>query len=212
MEHGQGKFRVIVGDDHEALRAGLVGTLGDAEDMEVVGQAGSGEQTLALIERRRPHVALVDLHMEGMSGIDVCRAATEKELEVAICLYTADRNPATALAAMEAGARGYLLKAGPLSDVPRAVRAVARQETFIDPTLAMDLMAERQRTPENILSARETEVLQLLAQGVTTAEAAKALYLSPATVRSYIESAMQKLSSRNRTQAVADALREGFIG
>lgn len=207
---GTNMIRCIVADDQEALRAGLVGVLQAEDGIEVIGQATNGDATLALIERRRPDVAVMDLTMPGRDTLDVVRHLAERQPHVAVLVYTGDRSADTVRAAFEAGARGFALKCGPLSDVIRAVEAVADGKTYVDPTMATALM-ERQADGRYRLSPREKEVLQLLGNGLTTRTAAEELFLSPATVRSYIETAMQKLEVRSRTHAVAAALRGGLI-
>ena len=205
----QFSIRCVVVDDHEALRAGLAACLDDAEGIEVIGQAASGDDAVNLIGRRRPDVAILDPGLPDVDGIEVCARLRARGLGVRVLVYTASRDVATLSAALEAGAAGYLLKSGPVADVVRAVRLLARGETYIESTLVTALLAAAD-TP-SALSPRETEVLQLLADGLTTEKVAESLFLSPATVRSYTETAMHKLESRNRTHAVAAAIRGGLI-
>lgn len=204
-------IRCLVADDHEALRAGLVGTLRDHEGIEVVGQADNGDAALALIERRRPDVAVIDLDMPGRDSLEIVRELRAAASDVAVLLYTADSRPGTVRAGLEAGAQGFALKAGPLRDVVRAVEAVASGQTYVDPTMVTALMESQTEAARSRLSPRETEVLQLLGNGLRTQAVAEQLFLSPATVRSYIETAMQKLETRSRTHAVAAAMRDGLI-
>ena len=205
---GQKKVRCVVCDDHAALRMGLVAALEAADDIEIVGQAADGSAAIEMISRRRPDVAVVDLHMPGPDGIAVTRAISAK---TAAIVYTADENPALADAALEAGALGYVLKRGSLEELTRAVRTVAGGKLFVDPTLVGALLDHRAGGRPSPLTQREAEILQLLANGLSTQAAASQLFLAPATVRSYIENAMQKLDTHSRTAAVATAMRGGLI-
>lgn len=209
MQAGTQLIRCVVGDDHEVLRLGLVRALGAPDDIEVVGQAGDGDAARALIERRRPDVAVLDLHMPRLGTLELCAELAGSGTRVLV--YTGDADPAALDGALDAGAAGYVVKTGPLSELVRAVRVVAAGSTYVEATLASELLARRAQAAPSVLSGREGEVLQRLADGMTTEQTAQDLFLSPGTVRSYAETAMQKLASRNRTHAVATALREGLI-
>jgi two-component system nitrate/nitrite response regulator NarL len=211
MEQTGPVVRCVVVDDHEALRHGLVHVLSETEGIEVIGEADRGDTGLAMIERRRPDVAILDHHIPGLGGIELCRELTERKVPVASVIYTADADAALLQSGLEAGARGFLLKAGPVEELVRALRVVHEGRTYVESTLVTDLLLHRDAAARDVLSARETQVLRLLADGQTTDAAAQSLFLSPATVRSYVESAMQKLASRNRTHAVAAAIRAGYI-
>lgn len=201
----------LVGDDHAALRKGLVSLLEAERDISVVGQAEDGPAALALAERRCPDITIVDLRMPGMDGVEFCREVASSQLDTSVVIYTAFDELEALDMALEAGASGYVLKSGPPHEVVRAVRSVHEGHTYIDPSLAGSLLERRVHQQGSVLSAREREVLQLLADGHTTEAAGRQLYLSPATVRSYAENAMHKLEARNRVQAVANALRLGLI-
>ena len=200
--------RCVVCDDHAALRLGLVAALDAADDIEVVGQAADGDAAIALIARRQPDVAVVDLHMPGPDGIAVTGAVRES---TRVIVYTADENPAVAHAALEAGADGYLLKRGPVDEIIRAVLTVADGRRFVDPTLVSALLGHHAADGASPLTQREAQVLQLLADGLSTEATAARLFLAPATVRSYVENAMQKLDTHSRAAAVATAMRGGLI-
>jgi DNA-binding NarL/FixJ family response regulator len=202
--------RCLVADDHPAIRAALVAVLGAEEDIEVVGTAEDGDQAIALTERRRPDVVVIDLRMPGKDGVEYCREVAGPD-SPAVVLYTGFQDADLLDAALNAGARGFVLKRGPMSDVVRAVRAVASGHPYVDPELTAALLERRSEIEGAALSARETEVLQLLANGLTTKAAAAELFLSPTTVRSYAESGMEKLEAGNRTHAVAEALRRHLI-
>jgi len=207
----QATITCLVGDDHEALRRGLVTLLDAEQDIRVVGQAGSGPEALALAERRRPDVTIVDLRMPDMDGVEFCREVFDRELATTIVIYTAFDELEALDTALGAGAMGYVLKSAPPNELIRAVRMVHGGHRYIDPTLAGGLLERRHATAASILSGRETEVLQLLADGLTTDAVGRQLYLSPTTVRSYAENAMHKLEASNRVEAVAKALRLGLV-
>ena len=208
---GKANVRCVVADDHEALRLGLARSLEASGEIEVVGEADNGSAALAIIERRGPDVAVIAHSLAGMGGIDITSDLTARGSKVGVVLYTAEDDPAVVQAALAAGVLGYVLKRSPVSEVTRAVRLVARGETYVDPTVVGALLEHRTQKLKPLLSQREVEVLQLLSDGRTTSSAASELFLSPATVRSYIESAMHKLGSRSRTHAVASALRNRII-
>jgi two-component system, NarL family, response regulator DesR len=199
----------IVGDDHQALRAGLVTLLDAEDDLRVIGQAGDGRELLALAERRRPDVTIVDIGMPSVDGIECCRRLTAHPDGPAVVLYTGNAEPNTLQSALDAGARGFVVKTGPPQDLVRAVRTVHAGLPYVDGRLGASLLAGR--TPATPLSERESQVLQHLAHGLTTERVGKELFLSPATVRSYAENAMHKLGAHNRVHAVAIALRLGLI-
>jgi DNA-binding NarL/FixJ family response regulator len=201
----------LVGDDHAALRKGLVALLEAEQDITVVGQASDGPEALALLERRKPDVTIVDLRMPGMDGVELCRQVADSEFETSIVIYTAFDELEALDMALEAGAQGYVLKSGPPGELVRAVRMVYAGHPYIDPALAGGLLEHRLGGASSLLSSRETEVLQLLADGLTTEAVGRQLYLSPTTVRSYAENAMRKLEARNRVHAVGNALRLGLI-
>jgi two-component system response regulator DevR len=203
-------IQCIVGDDHEMLRRGLVGMLDAEEDIRVVGQGATAGNVLRLAGQRSPDVVVVDVRLPDGTGIELCRALAEEHPSVAVLLYTGYEDPDLLESALEAGARGYLLKTGPPQGVVHAVRMVHQGHRYIDPALA-PIVLRRSRDREAALTGREREVLQLLSEGNTTADTAKELFLSPATVRSYAEAAMGKLGAANRSHAVAQALRLELI-
>jgi two-component system nitrate/nitrite response regulator NarL len=209
--HQGGRIRCVVGDDHEALRRGVVALLDAEPDMEVVDTAADGHETLSVTARRAPAVTVVDLRMHGLDGIEIAREVARLGLPTKVVIYTAHDDVAALDEALQAGARGFVLKSGPPQDLVRAIRAADSGRTFVDATLAAALLERQAQPARALLSPREAQVLQLLADGHTTDAAAGALFLSSATVRSYVENAIRKLEARNRVQAVAAALRLGLI-
>lgn len=207
MEAEHGPIRCIVADDHPAIVSAVVELL-TAEGIDVVGRARNGDEAIRKIDATQPDVAIVDMRMPRVSGIEIAR---ERGETVPIILYTAHGDKALLVEAVDAGARGYVLKEAPLSDLVRAVEAVARGGTYVDPTLAGSLAdpAATERIPA--LTRRERDVLRLLADGLSNEEVAKRLFISPETVRTHVRKAMRKLDADTRTQAVATALRQQLI-
>ncbi|HET8536276.1 MAG TPA: response regulator transcription factor [Solirubrobacteraceae bacterium] len=198
----------VIGDDHEALRSGLAALLDAEDDLRVVGQARDGRELLELAERRRPDVMVADIGMPTVDGIAFCREITARPDPPAVVLYTGTAETDVLQSALDAGARGFVVKSGPPQDLVRAIRTVHAGLPYVDGMLGAALFNRR---AESLLSGRETEVLQHLANGLTTEGVGKELYLSPATVRSYTEHAMHKLGASNRVHAVTTALRMGLI-
>lgn len=207
----QESITCLVGDDHEALRRGLVTLLEAEQDMSVVGQAGSGPEALALTERRCPDVLIIDLRMPDVDGVEICREVARRELPARVVVYTAFDEIEALELALDAGACGYVLKTAPPQELVRAVRMAHSSQQYVDPVLAGKLLEHRGAGAARVLTTREAEVLQLLADGMTTEAAGRQLFLSPATVRTYTENAMHKLEARNRVEAVAKALRMGLV-
>jgi DNA-binding NarL/FixJ family response regulator len=198
----------VIGDDHEALRSGLAALLDAEDDLRVVGQARDGRELLELAERRRPDVMVADIGMPTVDGIAFCREITARPDPPAVVLYTGTAETDVLQSALDAGARGFVVKSGPPQDLVRAIRTVHAGLPYVDGMLGAALFNRR---AESLLSGRETEVLQHLANGLTTECVGKELYLSPATVRSYTEHAMHKLGASNPVHAVTTALRMGLI-
>jgi two-component system nitrate/nitrite response regulator NarL len=179
--------------------------------IDVIGRASDGEQALAVIETRRPRVALIDIRMPKLGGIEVAKRAQRAAPETAIVIYTGHGDRALLSEALDAGVRGFVVKDAPLSELVRAVQVVAGGGTYVDPVLGATLVqAELDReTPR--LTDRERAVLRLLANGMTNEEIGKELFISPETVRTHVQKAMVKLDAETRTQAVATALRQSLI-
>jgi DNA-binding NarL/FixJ family response regulator len=200
----------LVADDHPALVEAVVTVLTE-NHLEVVGRARDGQEALAKIEARRPQVAVVDLRMPRLSGIELTRKAALSVPETAVLLYTGYGERSLLLEALDAGARGFVLKEAPLPDLVRAVKTVAAGGTYVDPVLAGVLASPQALGQLPALSRRERDVLRLLADGRSNEEIGKELFISPETVRTYVRKAMDKLDADTRTQAVATALRHSLI-
>ena len=202
--------RAVVADDHPAVLRSVCDILIDA-GVDVVGRASNGEEAVAKIEATRPTVAVVDVRMPRMTGIEVAAQISRTTPDTAVILYTAYGDRALLSEALDAGVRGFVLKEAPLQDLTRAVDMVAGGAVYVDPVLAGVLAsAESERLPQ--LTKREREVLRLLADGLTNEEIGKRLFLSPETVRTHVQKAMRRLEADTRTQAVALALRQSLIG
>jgi DNA-binding NarL/FixJ family response regulator len=202
--------RAVVADDHPAVLRSVCDILIDA-GVDVVGRASNGEEAAAKIEATRPTVAVVDVRMPRMTGIEVAAHVSRTTPDTAVILYTAYGDRALLSEALDAGVRGFVLKEAPLQDLTRAVEMVAGGAVYVDPVLAGVLAsAESERLPQ--LTKREREVLRLLADGLTNEEIGKRLFLSPETVRTHVQKAMRRLEADTRTQAVALALRQSLIG
>jgi DNA-binding NarL/FixJ family response regulator len=177
----------------------------------VIAEAADGEEALAKIEARKPDVALVDIRMPRLSGVEVARRAARSSPGTAVILYSGYGDKALLLEALDAGARGFVLKEAPLVDIHRAVETVARGETYVDPVLAGALATAQATSNLRSLTQRERDVLRLLADGHSNEEIGRRLFISPETVRTHVRKAMDKLGADTRTEAVAKALRQKLI-
>ena len=205
-----GGATVVVADDHPAMLASVVEVLG-RNGFEVVGRAGDGQQALALIESLRPRLALVDVQMPRLSGIEVAVRSAAAAPETAVVFYTAFGDRALLSEALDAGVRGFVLKEAPLVDLVRALERVVAGEAYVDPVLAGILVGAPTAEQVPTLTPREREVLRLLADGRSNDAVATELGISTETVRTHVRKAMAKLDADTRTHAVATALRQSLI-
>ncbi len=205
-----GPITCVVADDHPAMLS-AVGDILARSGLEVVARAANGEEALARIAELRPQVALVDIRMPRLSGIEVAARAAAVAPETAIVFYTAYGDRALLAEALDVGARGFVLKEAPLADLVRAVERVAAGETYVDPVLAGLLVSAQMTARLPQLTRREREVLRLLADGLANEEIGTRLGISAETVRTHVRKAMAKLDADTRTQAVATALRQSLI-
>jgi DNA-binding NarL/FixJ family response regulator len=208
-------LRLVVVDDHPVVRDGLRGMLGTQPDLDVVGEAASGTEALTVVAAARPDVVLTDLRMPAPSGGTLIRLLIERVPTTQILVLTTHDTDSDVLPAIEAGAIGYLLKDAPREELFRAVRAAARGETVLAPSVAALLLTRiRPQRPltESRLSAREHEVLSLVAEGKTNRETAALLYISEATVKTHLLHIYAKLEVTDRASAVAAAYRRGVLG
>jgi DNA-binding NarL/FixJ family response regulator len=199
----------VVADDHPAVLEAVAEFLTQS-GIEVVGRARDGEEALEKLEQRKPDAALVDIRMPKLGGIELARRASRLVPETSIVLYTGYGDRAQLTEALDAGVRGFVLKEAPMDDLIRALLAVARGGTYVDPVLAGTLASSMGSTSPQ-LTQRERDVLRLLADGLSNEEIGKRLFISAETVRTHVRKAMDKLDADTRTQAVARALRDQLI-
>jgi DNA-binding NarL/FixJ family response regulator len=200
----------LVADDHPAVLAAVCAVFEDS-GIDVVARARDGAEALDLIQTQKPQVALLDVRMPRMSGIEIARESLRTTPETGILLYTGFAERALMIEALDAGARGFVLKEAPLPDLVRAVETVAQGKTYVDPVLAGVIASPEVATQIPSLSQRQREVLRLLADGLKNEEIGQRLFISPETVRTHVRKAMAKLEADTRTEAVATALRQSLI-
>ena len=207
------RIRVVVVDDHALLREGTAELLDRADDVEVVGQAGTGEEGLRLLERCRPDVALVDVNLPGMSGLELARAAATQHPEVAVLIVSAYDDFAYVAEALDAGVGGYLLKTASGAELLDAVRAVADGVIVLDQAVSARLARRWQREPSRAvaLTRREIDVVRLLARGWSNKQIAAGLHLGVRTIESHVSHLLAKLDVSSRTEAVTYALRHHLV-
>lgn len=203
-------IRCLIADDHPAM-VEAVGEILAESGLQIVGRARDGEEALAAIKELEPAVAVVDVQMPRLSGIELARRTQREVPKTAVILYTAYGDRALITEAIDAGVRGFVLKEAPLADLVRAVEIVARGGTYVDPVLAGILTSPEMTSKLPALTQRERDVLRLLADGLANEEIGKQLFISPETVRTHVRKAMAKLDADTRTQAVATALRQSLI-
>lgn len=203
------RITCVIADDHPAMLTAIADTL-ERSGVEIVGRASDGQEALVQIEAQHPRVAIVDVRMPRLSGIEVATKSAVVAPNTSIIFYTAYGDRALLSEALDVGARGFVLKEAPLPDLVRAVERVAAGDAYVDPVLAGILVsAQSEKIPS--LTQREREVLRLLADGLSNEEIGKRLFISPETVRTHVRKAMTKLEADTRTQAVAIALRQSLI-
>jgi DNA-binding NarL/FixJ family response regulator len=200
----------IVADDQPALLGGVSDFL-SANGIDLVARVSDGASALAAIEEHRPSVAILDLRMPNIDGIEVAKRAYLSVPETKSILYVGPQERDLLVEAIGSGVSGFVRKEGPLDDLLDAVKLTAARKMYVDPALAPALVRASATHPELSLSPRESEILRQLADGKGNDEIGLALHISPDTVRTYIHRAMRKLDADTRTQAVAIALREAFI-
>jgi DNA-binding NarL/FixJ family response regulator len=221
-------IRVVIADDEVLVRGGLCMLMTMAPDIEVVADVGDGQQALRAIAQLRPDVAILDVRMPGLDGVETTRRINRGEYgaagvdhdEVSVLVMSTFNLDSAVFAALRAGASGFLLKDAAPTDLLPATRAVANGDAWIDPAVARSLIAEFTARPDNslpppedlrLLTPREREVLILMADGLNNAEIAKALLLGEGTVKTHVSRILIKLGLRDRTQAVVLAFRSHLV-
>lgn len=208
-------IRVLVVDDHPVVRRGIQSLLAEEPDIEVVGEAANGKEALAQVERLHPDVVLMDLVMPEMNGVEAIRRITASHPETRVLVMTSFAADDKVFPSIKAGALGYLLKDSDPEDLVRVIHQVYRGELSIHPSIARKVIQELNRPSEepltpSPLTAREVEILNLLAQGLDNKEIAYRLVLRDATVRTHVSNILGKLHLANRVQATLYALRKGL--
>jgi DNA-binding NarL/FixJ family response regulator len=198
----------LIVDDHEVVREGLRLSLSRSENIRVVGEAADGEAAVTLAKRRKPNVVILDVRMPGMDGLAAAKEITSEIPETAVLMFTAFAERSLLTRGLESGAKGYILKEAPHQTIVRAIQKVADGDGYVDPAL-MPAFLTKER--ENMLTAREREILQLLADGMSNADVAAKLFISQETVKSHVRHILSKLEADTRTHAVAIALRTAII-
>ena len=209
-------IRVVVVDDHPVFREGFAALLGSIPDIEVLATASSGEEALVAVDAHRPAVVVMDVQMPGMDGVEATRRVMAAHPDTGVVVLTMSEEDATLLDAVRAGARGYLLKGAEPDEIVRAITTVAAGGVVFGAVLASRVVefmarprsADAEPFPE--LSAREREVLDLVAAGLTNGQIASRLFLSPKTVRNHVHAVLSKLQAADRTEAVIRARDAGL--
>ena len=213
------RIRVLIADDHPVFRYGMSALLGSVADAEVVGEATTGEEAVALAETIRPDVILMDIKMPGINGIEATRRIVQAYPGIGILALTMLEDDDAVFAAMRAGARGYLVKGADQGEVLRAIRAVASGEAIFGQAIARRMMHFFAAPPEGALrkafpdlTEREREILLLMAEGRSNSQIAQRLLLSEKTVRNHISNIFGKLQVTNRAEAIVRAREAGLGG
>jgi len=209
-------IRIVIADDHPLLRDGLIAVLSTQPDFDVIGEAGDGAEAIQKVMALRPDVVLLDLAMPAMDGVEVLAHLRVSCPAIPVIVFTAFDTDERILGAIQAGARGYLLKGAPRDQVFDAVRVVHRGESLLQPVVASKLLRQMSRAREatdtsGALTPRELDVLRLLAQGLQNKEIADNLCLTERTIKFHVTSILTKLQAGNRTQAVTMAVQRGLI-
>ena len=198
----------LIADDHEVVREGLRLSLSRSPHIRVIGEAADGAGAVALAERRRPTVVIMDIRMPGMDGLEATKILTQRLPDTAVLIFTAYSERSLLGRGLESGAKGYILKEAPHQTLLRAIEKVVAGEGYVDPALMPAFLPGK---GEDMLTTREREILQLLADGMSNADVAAKLFISQETVKSHVRHILAKLEAETRTQAVAIALREAMI-
>jgi DNA-binding NarL/FixJ family response regulator len=211
------EITILLADDHNVLRQGIAQMLDAQPDMKVVAQAGNGSAAVDLARTTKPDIALLDINMPEMDGVEAARRITAELPEIGVIILTMYRRDDYVFEAIKAGASGYLLKEVELDDLLEAIRAVARGEAVLDPAMASRVLAEfrqprsTEQPSDPVLTERDTDILRLVAQGLTNQEIAGQLTVSEKTVRNRLSLIFRQLHLKNRTQAALYAVREGLV-
>ena len=207
-------IRVVVVDDHALFRAGLVNLLHQMSELEIVGEAGDGEEALAIVQKTKPDVVLLDVNMPVMDGVETVQALKKSE-DCRILMLTISKHDKDLFGAITAGADGYLLKSAEPDELLHAIQQVAEGKSVLSPEVTGRVLqvvsSGKNINAESILSKREMEVLDCLAEGMTSAQIASDLFISENTVKTHVRHILEKLEAGNRAEAVSKAVQLGII-
>jgi DNA-binding NarL/FixJ family response regulator len=204
-------IRLLIADDHPVVRDGLSGMFSGDDGFEVIGEAANGAQAVTLACALEPDVILMDLRMPEMDGVAAIAELARRKVTARVLVLTTYDTDSDVVRAVEAGATGYLLKDSPREDLLRAVRAAARGEAALSPSVATRLLGQVRAPAQEPLSQREFEVLELVARGATNREAAAKLFISEATVKTHLLHIYAKLGVSDRAAAVAEGFQRGLL-
>lgn len=204
-------IRVLVADDHAVVRAGIVSLLTAEADIDVVGEAVDGDDAVAQALALKPDLVVMDVRMPHLTGDAATAIIRERAPEVRVLVLTTYESDASILSAIEAGASGYLLKAAPAEELVAGVRSVAAGEVALSPAIAAQLVARVREPAPATLTPRETEVLRLVADGLSNRAIGERLFVGESTVKTHLLRAFEKLGVNDRTRAVTLAMQRGLI-
>lgn len=208
LKQAASKTRILIVDDHAVLREGLTLIIESQADLQVVGEAGNGKQAIALFEQHLPEITLLDLGLPDMHGVDVIKTIRERHPEARIIVLTTYLGDVQALRALRAGASGYLLKATLRRDLLDTIRAVHSGQRHVQPEVASEIA---HYATDHSLTAREIEVLKLIAKGCSNKIVADRLDITEDTVKGHVRNILEKLKANDRTHAVTIALHRGYF-
>ncbi|MDQ7025371.1 MAG: response regulator transcription factor [Anaerolineae bacterium] len=211
-------IRIIVADDHPVVRDGLVAILSTQSDFDIVAQADNGDDLIMKARQHQPSVIVTDLEMPGTDGVAAIRTLHKEHPQIAFIAFTAFDTDERILGAVQAGAKGYILKGAPRDDIFKAIRVVSKGDSLLEPTVATKLLQHMSGESNSSqggllepLTEREMEVLQLLGTGKTNKAIGADLFITERTVKFYVSAILGKLSASNRTEAVTIAIQRGII-
>jgi DNA-binding NarL/FixJ family response regulator len=205
---GNSEITCLIVDDHEVVREGLRLSLSRAPNIRVIGEAADGKSAVALAERRRPDIVIMDVRMPEMDGLEATKVLAERNPDIPVLIFTAYSERSLLSRGLDSGAKGYILKEAPHQTLVRAIEKVSAGDVYVDPALMPAFLPGK---GDDMLTAREREILQLLADGMSNADVAAKLFISQETVKSHVRHILTKLEADTRTHAVAIALREAII-
>ena len=204
-------IRLLIADDHPVVRDGLSGMFSGDDGFEVIGEAANGAQAVTLACALEPDVILMDLRMPEMDGVAAIAELARRKVAARVLVLTTYDTDSDVVRAVEAGATGYLLKDSPRGELLQAVRAAARGEAALSPSVATRLLGQVRAPAQEPLSQRELEVLEMVARGATNREAAAKLFISEATVKTHLLHIYAKLGASDRAAAVAEGFQRGLL-